>query len=806
MEKTAEIVIPSSEREDSMEELRKKYIFLLGGHDGEMAEIKRVLDENGFDYVDKNLAWGANIEDYFTLYKDGHISGREEYQAALHEHIDKYNKRTGLPNDPISITSNILYPDNLQTVAIELDGADKLARDDSTGIKFIDINHHGERSDEPASLIQVLSLLGIKPTREQELIAASDSGYIPAMQELGATQEEIDRIRLFDRQAQGITHEQDQEAERAIEQKEVNGRLTVIKMSHSKSVTITDRLFGQYDQLLVLSQDGASNYFGDGKICKDLHDEFGGWAGGTGLGKKDESAYWGSRAPQGSVLAKIEQKLSRSETIDLEKTIFIVPNNDAEALAIQQLLQEHGADFIITNQPWGASWDGLENTIRQQILENSGKQIFGVELKGNSSFEDGYNIDHHSYSQDDRTTEKTSLRQIAELIGVELNAEQLFIEANDIGYIPEMQKIGERLELMPDEIAYYINQVNELEAKAQGITPEIKEMAKKAVDEAYIYDERFIWIELPSMTAMREVTNILYEKGKYRDLLYNTATISTSEDEGRVIVFSRAEVIAKLKKLYPDEITWNGGGTESGFWGVQVNHNPEKKAQIAGEVRSLLEQELLGYHRLIEQSDIEASRTYSDDVQTHTINNPDAFYTCIKAAHDDNPHGAFLNMDYAPEDYTKMTMFVVNAGAAGIAVKPDGDVVSVFKNPDIARKDSISRINQALMIEALRAGGKKLDCFDGFLPSMYSGVGFVPVCKLKFNDEYSPDGWNFERDGRPDIVFMAHVGDNVETVINRQSNAPYPDITQALADAPYIENYDQASELVQKYLATRSNN
>lgn len=32
--------------------------------------------------------------------------------------------------------------------------------------------------------------------------------------------------------------------------------------------------------------------------------------------------------------------------------------------------------------------------------------------------------------------------------------------------------------------------------------------------------------------------------------------------------------------------------------------------------------------------------------------------------------------------------------------------------------------------------------------------GFIPVCKVPFNDEFAPDGWNFERDGRPFIIFL----------------------------------------------------
>ncbi|GAA3134033.1 hypothetical protein GCM10020255_008570 [Rhodococcus baikonurensis] len=54
-----------------------------------------------------------------------------------------------------------------------------------------------------------------------------------------------------------------------------------------------------------------------------------------------------------------------------------------------------------------------------------------------------------------------------------------------------------------------------------------------------------------------------------------------------------------------------------------------------------------------------------------------------------------------------------------------------------------------------------LDCFDTVLPDIYAKSGFVPVARLKWNDDYAPDGWNYStyapfNGGRPDVVFMAH--------------------------------------------------
>ena len=71
----------------------------------------------------------------------------------------------------------------------------------------IDVDHHGSRSGEPASIIQVLSLLGIEPSRKQLLIAANDSGFIPGIVAAGDSAAEIAEIRALDRATQGITPE-----------------------------------------------------------------------------------------------------------------------------------------------------------------------------------------------------------------------------------------------------------------------------------------------------------------------------------------------------------------------------------------------------------------------------------------------------------------------------------------------------------------------------------------------------------------------------------------------------------------------
>lgn len=138
--------------------------------------------------------------------------------------------------------------------------------------------------------------------------------------------------------------------------------------------------------------------------------------------------------------------------------------------------------------------------------------------------------------------------------------------------------------------------------------------------------------------------------------------------------------------------------------------------------------------------------------------NAEKFHQAITAAKANNAYGAFVHA-YSQEEYQGMKLYLLNDGAkkgvAGVAVKPDGDIVSVFKHPDCTIKGVVPKY---LMQKALDNGGTKLDCFDGFLPNLYGKLGFVETGRAKFDPEYAPEDWNYERDGTPDIVFMQHGG------------------------------------------------
>lgn len=236
-----------------------KNTYFLGGKDAEMNAIAKILLAGGEEVVDKNPGWGAKASAYQT-----------EIAAASAE---------GKTPVLVELEVDITLPEG--TVVID---------------------HHGARSGEPASLLQVLNLLGRTPTRWETLIAANDSEWFPGLQKAGATPEEMAHVRTAERAAQGITPEQEAEAERALAAPaEAVGGIRIIRMAHSKTAPVGDRIAiaaiaaGQpIPDYLVLSEDGEANFSGKGDLAAAIHGKFpGGWAGGAGLGKADGTAYWG---------------------------------------------------------------------------------------------------------------------------------------------------------------------------------------------------------------------------------------------------------------------------------------------------------------------------------------------------------------------------------------------------------------------------------------------------------------------------------------------------------------------------------
>ena len=192
-------------------------LFLLGGHDLEMDEIKNLLDQFEQKYLDNKLQWGAKWSDYESAF-------------------------------------NKLENKDKTFVGIELSG------ERPEGAILID--HHNFNADNPSSLEQVAKMLNVSLTRWQELVAANDKAYIHGLEQMCATKEEIKKVREADKEAQGVTEEDEKKAEESVKNHlVVIDGIAIIEALTNKFSPITDLMYGKANQLIVYNKTSI-NYYG----------------------------------------------------------------------------------------------------------------------------------------------------------------------------------------------------------------------------------------------------------------------------------------------------------------------------------------------------------------------------------------------------------------------------------------------------------------------------------------------------------------------------------------------------------------
>lgn len=194
-------------------------IFLLGGHDLEMLTIKQLLEEQSVAFYDAKLEWN-----------NARLSAYQKY-----------------------------FSDEQMFYGVELKEDCQLPK------HYCRIDHHNDYSGRPSSLEQVAAILEIELNRWQKLVAINDAMYIPGMESFGATKEEFQCIRLADRQAQGVTEEEEREAEASIERSVEIESVRVVQTKNRRFSPITDRLY-PCKQLLIYNNEELT-YYGKNVTC-----------------------------------------------------------------------------------------------------------------------------------------------------------------------------------------------------------------------------------------------------------------------------------------------------------------------------------------------------------------------------------------------------------------------------------------------------------------------------------------------------------------------------------------------------------
>ena len=166
------------------------------------------------------------------------------------------------------------------------------------------------------------------------------------------------------------------------------------------------------------------------------------------------------------------------------------------------------------------------------------------------------------------------------------------------------------------------------------------------------------------------------------------------------------------------------------------------------------------------------------------LNNQQSIYTfkkaIAKAKQSLGNDGASVELK---DDYTDINLYLSEDGESGFGIKPNGDIVSVFSSKKVK-----GRAHHLLEMAIYEGVGRQLDCFDIYLTKIYEAHGFKPVAKMKWDDEYIPEGWNKDNfkdynNGEPDVVFMVYDPNN-------DIEKKHPD-----REIPYIVDYDDGEDI-----------
>ena len=231
--------------------MKKTYHFFVGGYDLEMIEVVKILIEQKINFDDLSLSWA-----------DAKVSA--------------YEKR---------ITE--MLKDEFIPVLLEL----KI--DISLPKTVVIIDHHNECSSNPATILQVLNLLGLQPTRLQSLIAANDSGAYWGLKTAGANSDEVHLIRQLERSMQGFTPAMELISIKAAKTAfETNPILPIVRLPFSSFAAAKDYIWERGGKEMVfIAADGEVEYQGCGITAAALLAKFpAGWAGGEGFNKANNYA------------------------------------------------------------------------------------------------------------------------------------------------------------------------------------------------------------------------------------------------------------------------------------------------------------------------------------------------------------------------------------------------------------------------------------------------------------------------------------------------------------------------------------
>ena len=249
--------------------------------------------------------------------------------------------------------------------------------------------------------------------------------------------------------------------------------------------------------------------------------------------------------------------------------LFLLGGYDLEMVEIIKILKQNGKKFEDKKLSWGAKLSDYK-----EFLNFEGT-IYGIELETDIAPPSNYvEIDHHGKNDD----KKSSLEQLAEILGIELSKEQKLIAANDSRYISGMKNLCATQKEMDD--------IRAEDRTSQGITQEDEELAIASINIAGCNKTNIIFSQTPKFSAVSDLA--FYKHDKY--VIYNFSKVV-------FYGYKKEKILEFLKSKNISENSYYYGGGDFGFVGIKDEVlNKEEIEKLLEEGKEVGEEELYSYH------------------------------------------------------------------------------------------------------------------------------------------------------------------------------------------------------------------
>jgi len=172
-------------------------------------------------------------------------------------------------------------------------------------------------------------------------------------------------------------------------------------------------------------------------------------------------------------------------SVNSPKYWFFLGGRDLEMRAIERLLKRNGQSYTWLPE---VNWSNSGWALYQAGIIHAKSLDFtpvGVELNNTHDPvpKGSIDIDHHN----ERSQEKSSLEQVAAILGVSLSKFEMAVAANDIGHVRAMRSLG----LVQSDI----DRIRRLDRRTQGVTPLQDKQAEELVEQHHIHSrsELYSW-------------------------------------------------------------------------------------------------------------------------------------------------------------------------------------------------------------------------------------------------------------------------------------------------------------------------